>query len=128
MVNNKTYRDLSDKVFTISSNNSKLVSDEELESHELLSTEIPNEFSLGQNYPNPFNPTTQITYQIPQDGHVSLIVYNPLGKKVKTLVNEFKSIGSYNVVFNAANLPSGIYFYKMQSGNFRKIKKMLLVK
>ncbi len=81
-----------------------------------------------QNYPNPFNPTTQINYQIPKEGHVSLVVYNSLGQEVKTLVNENKGIGNYNVEFNAVNLPSGIYFYKLQSGKFKQVKKILLVK
>ncbi len=81
-----------------------------------------------ENYPNPFNPTTEIEYQIPKEGHVSLIVYNSLGEEIKTLVNENKASGSYKVSFNAENLPSGIYYYKLQSGEFIKVKKMLLLK
>ena len=85
-------------------------------------------FELSQNYPNPFNPTTIITYSIPKDELVTLIVYNVLGNEVTTLVNEEKPIGNYEVAFNATNLPSGIYFYKLQTPNFNQSKKMILLK
>lgn len=89
---------------------------------------IPKEFKLFQNYPNPFNPTTQISYQIPKDELVTLKVYNSLGEEIKTLVNHHQSKGRYSVTFNAKNLPSGIYIYKLQSGEFSSTKKMLLTK
>jgi len=89
---------------------------------------IPAEFALEQNYPNPFNPLTKISYQLPQSGFVNLKVYNTLGKEVATLVNEEKSAGKYSVNFNAGNLSSGVYFYKLTSNNFSQINKMLLVK
>jgi len=89
---------------------------------------LPFTFSLEQNYPNPFNPSTTIEYQIPKSGIVKITVYNMLGQKVKTLVNTFKTAGKYQVEFNAVNLPSGIYIYKMQAGNFAEVKKMLLLK
>jgi hypothetical protein len=89
---------------------------------------IPSEYSLNQNYPNPFNPSTKITYQIPKSGHVTLKVYNALGKEVVTLVNEEKSVGRYSVDFNAKGLSSGIYFYSIQSGSFFETKKMMLIK
>ncbi len=89
---------------------------------------LPHIFSLGQNYPNPFNPTTQITYQIPKDGFVSLIVYNTLGQKIVSLVNQNQVSGKYTVNFNADNLPSGMYIYKIKSGNFSEVKKMILLK
>ncbi|CAN5556657.1 hypothetical protein BH10BAC5_BH10BAC5_20910 [soil metagenome] len=85
-------------------------------------------YALTQNFPNPFNPTTRINYTIPSAGLVSLKVYDNLGREVKTLVNEIKNIGEYNVTFDASSLPSGIYFYKLVSGSFIDTKKMLLVK
>jgi len=89
---------------------------------------IPNEFKLEQNYPNPFNPTTRIFYSIKEAGLVSLSVYDILGNEVSVLVNEDKAPGSYSVTFNAANLPSGIYFYKLTSGRFSETKKLILLK
>ncbi|MBK9332458.1 MAG: T9SS type A sorting domain-containing protein [Ignavibacteria bacterium] len=91
-------------------------------------TSIPNEFSLNQNYPNPFNPSTKIAYTIPNNGLVTLKIYNLLGKEVASLVNEVKNAGSYEVNFNAANLSSGVYFYRLESGNFVDTKKMFLLK
>ena len=81
-----------------------------------------------ENYPNPFNPSTVIKYQLPQSVKVSLIVYDILGREVSTLVNDFKSAGTYQVTFNASNLPSGIYFYKLETGQSSQINKMMLVK
>lgn len=86
------------------------------------------EFSLSQNFPNPFNPSTNIEYQIPNPGFVTLKVYDVLGNEVTTLVNEEKSAGSYNIEFNADKFSSGVYFYKLQSGNFLQVRKMLLLK
>ena len=88
----------------------------------------PRVFSLSQNYPNPFNPTTTITYQTPKSGFVSLKVYDMLGREVETLVNEEKVAGSYGVRFDGENLPSGIYFYKLQAGSYISVKKMILLK
>ncbi len=85
-------------------------------------------YKLYPNYPNPFNPTTQINYQIPKDGYVNLTIYNMLGQKVFTLVNEQQTVGIYSVEFNASNLPSGVYVYKLQAGEFNATKKMLLTK
>ncbi|MBU1114913.1 MAG: T9SS type A sorting domain-containing protein, partial [Bacteroidetes bacterium] len=94
------------------------------------STELPaiNEYALNSNYPNPFNPTTQISYQLPENSFVNLVVYNSLGQKVAELVNQNQSSGKYTVKFNAANLPSGVYIYKLQTDNFSDVKKMLLTK
>ena len=89
---------------------------------------IPDAFSLSQNYPNPFNPRTIINYQLPLSGHVSLKIFDVLGNEVETLVNEVKPAGRYKVDFNAASLPSGIYFYKIKTGNFSEVKRMMLVK
>jgi subtilisin-like proprotein convertase family protein len=89
---------------------------------------IPNYYSLSQNYPNPFNPVTKITYTLPKSGNVELKVYDILGREVATLVNEVKPAGIYDVNFNASNLASGIYFYRIKAGDFSSIKKMVLVK
>ncbi|MFO7526630.1 MAG: T9SS type A sorting domain-containing protein [Ignavibacteriaceae bacterium] len=86
------------------------------------------EYELNQNYPNPFNPSTKISYSIKEDGFVTLKVYDILGVEIATLVNEPKTAGSYEADFNAAYLPSGIYIYKLQSGSFTDVKKMLLTK
>jgi len=91
-------------------------------------TKIPAGFSLSQNYPNPFNPTTCIKYALSNNEFVTLKVFDPLGKEVATLVNEVKPAGYYQIEFNAAKLPSGIYFYKLQAGNFVETKKMILIK
>jgi photosystem II stability/assembly factor-like uncharacterized protein len=99
---------------------------------------IPKEFVLSQNYPNPFNPTTKIKYSIPNTrspllggaggGLVTLIVYDVLGRKVATLVNENKQPGEYKVEFNAKNLTSGVYFYQLRAGGFTSTKKMVVIK
>jgi hypothetical protein len=86
------------------------------------------EYKLIQNYPNPFNPSTKISYSIKEVGFVTLKVYDILGVEIATLVNEQKTAGSYEADFNAANLPSGMYVYKLQSGSFTDVKKMLLTK
>jgi hypothetical protein len=85
-------------------------------------------YSLTQNFPNPFNPSTTIQYTIPQSGEVRLSVFNGLGEEVKTLVNETKEPGVYEVEFSANEFPSGIYFYKIQAGSFVDTKKMILLK
>jgi hypothetical protein len=90
--------------------------------------QLPVVFSMEQNYPNPFNPTTTINYQIPDLSFVTLKVYDVLGSEIITLVSEEKLIGSYEVNFNAASLPSGIYLYKLQAGSFVVTKKMVLLK
>jgi len=91
-------------------------------------TVIPKEFSLAQNYPNPFNPSTTISYQLPQNGLVTLKVYDVLGNEVATLVNEEKPAGNYEAKFDASNLSSGTYIYKISAGNFIQTKKMILMK
>lgn len=88
----------------------------------------PYSFSLKQNYPNPFNPSTTITYTIPKDGNVKLTVYNSIGCKVATLVNEYKNTGYYTVQFNGSNLASGIYMYRLESGSYSESKKLILMK
>jgi hypothetical protein len=90
--------------------------------------EIPTIYSLSQNYPNPFNPTTKIQYSLPEASYVRLSVYNGMGQEVMQLVNENQSAGKYIIDFNAQNLPSGIYFYRLQTSKFVDTKKMLLLK
>ncbi|PIR68833.1 hypothetical protein COU48_02005 [Candidatus Nomurabacteria bacterium CG10_big_fil_rev_8_21_14_0_10_03_31_7] len=89
---------------------------------------VPSSFDLSQNYPNPFNPSTKIKFTVPTVSYVSLIVFNSLGQEVQTLAREEKSEGIYEVSFNASNLPSGTYFYRIQAGDFVETKKMLLLK
>ena len=88
----------------------------------------PIRFSLNQNFPNPFNPSTLIRFQIASPGLTTLKVYDILGRELKTLVNEYKSIGEYETIFNAIDLPTGVYFYRLRSGNFIETKKMILLK
>jgi hypothetical protein len=90
--------------------------------------EIPTTYSLSQNYPNPFNPTTTIQYAIPKDEFVKLTVYDITGKVVKELVNGHKAAGKYSVEFNASSYSSGIYYYKLEAGQYKRKKKMMLVK
>jgi sugar lactone lactonase YvrE len=88
----------------------------------------PKEFGLEQNYPNPFNPTTMISYQLPASNHVSLKVFDLLGKEVATLVNETKEAGTYSAKFDASKLPSGIYFARLSSNGKSQMRKLLLTK
>jgi hypothetical protein len=89
---------------------------------------VPNKYALSQNYPNPFNPTTTINYQLQKAGSVSLKVYDMLGREVVTLVNEGKTAGYFSVVFDASRMSSGTYIYRLQSGTFTEVKKLVLLK
>ena len=88
----------------------------------------PLQFALSQNYPNPFNPSTQIEYTIPEDGYVSLKVYNALGQEVANLVNGIQKAGSHDVTFNASSVSSGVYYYRIESGENVSVKKMMVIK
>jgi len=88
----------------------------------------PKDFTLSQNYPNPFNPSTIIKFTLSEQEHITLEVYNPLGQKIKTLLNKPMVAGTHLVEFNAKNLPSGIYFYRIEAGKFQQVKKMVLMK
>jgi hypothetical protein len=90
--------------------------------------EIPTSYNLCQNYPNPFNPSTKIEYSLPEADHVSIRIFNSLGQEVVVLVNEMQSAGKYIIDWQPKNLPSGIYFYKMQSSKYTSIRKMMLLK
>jgi hypothetical protein len=89
---------------------------------------VPNEFLLEQNFPNPFNPRTSIRFNLPESGMVKLTLYNILGQEIRTLVNEFKEYGTYTINFNASDLNSGMYIYKIETGSFVQTRKMSLVK
>ena len=89
---------------------------------------VPLQFELSQNYPNPFNPTTQIKYTIPEDGYVSLKVYNALGQEVVKLINGIQKAGSHEITFNASNMSSGVYYYIIESGKNVSVRKMIIMK
>ncbi|MGE5363464.1 MAG: T9SS type A sorting domain-containing protein [Bacteroidota bacterium] len=93
-----------------------------------VNLEVPLEFSVKQNFPNPFNPTTKIEFSIPSENNVTIKVFNILGKEVATLLNEHRKSGTYSIDFYASNLSSGIYFYRIVSGNNSEIKKMILLR
>jgi hypothetical protein len=93
-----------------------------------ISSNLPSVYSLSQNYPNPFNPTTKISFALPKAGNVRIVVYDLLGREIAVLVNEFKTTGNHSVDFDASNLASGVYLYRMESGTFTDSKKMLLIK
>jgi hypothetical protein len=92
------------------------------------SSAIPEEFLLEQNFPNPFNPVTKISWQSPVSGWQTLKIYDVLGSEVATLVNEFKTAGQYEVDFDASRLSSGVYFYRIEAGEFSAVKKMIHLK
>ena len=97
---------------------------------QVVSTEVstPTQFELKQNYPNPFNPSTKINYSLDKSGLVKLSIYNLLGELVSTIVNQNQEAGSYSVDFDASNFESGVYLYKLESGDQIQLKKMVLVK
>jgi hypothetical protein len=94
----------------------------------VLNSNMPKEFKLTQNFPNPFNPMTKINFALPKQGFVTLKIYDIIGREIKTLVNEVKQTGYYTVDFNGSSLASGVYFYRIQSGDFISVKRMVLIK
>ena len=90
--------------------------------------DIPKEYMLYSNYPNPFNPTTNIKFDLPKDVLVSIKIFDILGREVRTLVNDYKTAGSYTISFNGADLSSGIFYYKIKAGDFEQVRKMMLIK
>ncbi|MBK9099937.1 MAG: T9SS type A sorting domain-containing protein [bacterium] len=97
---------------------------------EIVEVEVvgPLTFELAQNYPNPFNPSTNIKYSVPESGNIRLSVYNLVGEEVAVLVNGFSQAGFFEVTFDASNLSTGVYLYKLQSANSVQTKKMMLLK
>jgi len=93
-----------------------------------ISTEIPSLFSLSQNYPNPFNPITKIRFDLPKNVNVKLTIYDMLGREVETIVNEQLNAGSYEVNWDGTKYTSGVYYYRLNAGEFVETKKMILVK
>ncbi len=92
------------------------------------STGPSDDYKLYQNYPNPFNPTTKISYKIRKEGNVYLSVFNLVGKEISVLVNEYQQPGEYEVEFNASDLPSGIYLYKLEINGYVSVKRMTLLR
>ncbi len=92
------------------------------------SSSAPHTFALSQNFPNPFNPSTTISFSIPALSYVSLKMYDCLGKEVGTLVSEMMAAGNYSRVWNASHVPSGVYYYRLQSGSMMETKKLILIK
>ncbi len=95
---------------------------------DLVTTSLPTNYSLSQNYPNPFNPETTMSYSIPKSEHVTLKVFDVLGREIATIVDEYKQAGTYKANFNASGLVSGVYFYQLRVGSFMQIKKMVMIK
>ena len=93
-----------------------------------ISSEVPSSYSLKQNYPNPFNSSSNLKFEIANFGDVKLVVYDILGKTVQTLVNERLQPGTYEVRFDGSMLNSGVYFYRLKSGNYTETKRMLMIK
>ena len=93
-----------------------------------ISNEVPDRYLLLQNYPNPFNPVTKIQYALPENSLVKITVYDALGKEVETLVDKIHTAGYYEAEWNAADYPSGVYYYKFSAGDYTEIKKMVLIK
>jgi hypothetical protein len=89
---------------------------------------VTENYSLKQNYPNPFNPVTNITYSLPKSGNVNIKIFDLSGREIQTLVNEFKNPGTYIISFDASDLASGLYFYKMTTANYSETKSMILMK
>lgn len=110
-------------VFTVKSKNG-----DEWRKEINVEVSTPTTYELSQNYPNPFNPTTTIEFIIPKDEKVVIKIYDVLGREVKTLLNELREAGHHEVEFNAAQFASGMYIYRMTSGSYSQIKKMMLVK
>ncbi len=116
----QTGKDLFDNILNYMSLISSLVDDD--------INNVLNQFNIFQNYPNPFNPGTKIKYTVPRTSRVVIQIYDVLGNEIETLVSEEKPAGTYELTWNAVNLPSGVYFYQLRAGNIVQTKKMVLIK
>jgi len=118
---------MKNKDLTISSNRKMAVifEDNNVQSN---SNSIPVECALKQNYPNPFNPSTTISFSLPKGENIKIIIYDVTGNEVNVLLNEFRQAGNYEINFNSNTLSSGIYFYRILSGEFVQTKRMVLIK
>jgi len=89
---------------------------------------VPQSYSLSQNYPNPFNPVITIKYNLASNSNVKITIFDVLGRRISTLVNQFQTLGAYKIDFDASDLSSGVYFYKIEAGQFTDVKRMNLIK
>jgi hypothetical protein len=105
-----------------------VISDATIQKLMVTSELLPTVYALEQNYPNPFNPSTIISWQSPVSNRQTIKIYDILGNEVKTLVDEYREAGKYQIEFNASELASGVYFYQLKSGDFVSVKKMILMK
>jgi hypothetical protein len=115
----------------ISAEIKKVFGVEKLTANSKTNNLIPTEYNLSQNYPNPFNPCTKINYELPKDSKVKLVIYDILGREIKTLVNELKQAGRYTVEFNGTQYASGVYFFRIlveEGKSYSSVKKMVLIK
>ncbi|WP_138429977.1 FG-GAP-like repeat-containing protein [Fodinibius saliphilus] len=124
----KEYTVAANKEVTLAGSETDLVQMAPARGASLSDSKIPDSFKLEQNYPNPFNPTTQISYSVPQTAEVTLEVFNILGKRVATLIDEQKQPGTYKVTFNGSNLASGLYLYRLKAGSYVATRKLILAK
>ena len=97
-------------------------------SHTVTVNAVSGTFAIQQNFPNPFNPVTTINFEIPADSRVTLRIYNILGKKIATLLDDYKQTGRYSIPFDASNFASGVYFYRLTAGTYTAQKKMILLR
>jgi hypothetical protein len=96
--------------------------------YKLIGEQLPTEFALAQNYPNPFNSSTEIVFELPEPAYVTIDIYNISGQRIAVLVDGFMSAGRHYTIWNADRVPSGMYLYRMRSGNFNSTMKMSLIK
>lgn len=127
-LNDTTIEAVSVTATSVSGNTSEFSSLELITDVENQDETIPTEFSLKQNFPNPFNPATKINFSIPKSGNVSLKIYDLLGREVAELINTEMQPGNYSYDFNAGQLSSGMYFSKIEAGQFSQMRKMMLLK
>ncbi len=129
LVSIESQDDETDPNFTNAAGMSRLKSNSGANAIDLSHTiTSPAQYQLDQNYPNPFNPTTKISFSLPESQHVKLSIFNSLGQQVRTILDESRNAGVHEVEFNAVDMPSGTYFYKIEAGSYNYVRKMLLIK